>query len=448
MENSLLKSYLLTDEREKNLWNDAIIVFDTSALLDIYSIPKIARTKIYTDVFEKLPNRLWIPFHVQYEYFKNRESCIAKPVSEKYAPLRKKVENINIDAFVSIKKTELSNKIDDISKESEKDDKRPYMEQTKIDEFKKNIDATISQIEFFKSSALKQIENAENEVLSVKDSADVLEALDKFFTIGREYSYNEILEITKEGKHRYEFKIPPGYGDLKEKKGIQIFGDLIIWKQILEYSKEVKKPIIFITNDIKKDEDWCYLDKTATEDRIRCPREELIKEIKDFSGVDFWMYNLPQFLHNANKYLKSTIKEDVIQNVSQFLNTKDEKGKHLKFKCDECRKIHKYHKSDFDLDFECVDSSERNMGAENHYVAEEYLECKCGNEIHLIFEVWEYPIGIHNYDSIEIDGAKLIESFYFTVNFYDEFDDDNFYTSDNTVFREKVMNKEDCEELK
>jgi hypothetical protein len=428
MNKDIMNQYLLTEEKERLLWNEAVIVFDSSALLDIYFIPKIARAKIYTEVFERLPNRLWIPSHVQYEYLKNRENSISKPISEKYEPLKKKVKNFNI-----IGESEFLKRIDEISRESQKDNRHPYIEQTKINDFKKNIEIFLLQIKDFEGQVLEQIENAEKEVLSVKDSDDVLEALDKYFTFGREYSYNEILEITKEGKHRCEFRIPPGYGDFynKEKKGTQIFGDLIVWKQILEYSKEVKKPIIFITNDIKKDEDWCYLTKDATEDRIYRPREELIKEIKDFSGVDFWMYNLPQFLYKTNKYLKSTIKEDIIKNVSQFLITKGKKEEYLRFKCNKCRRIHKYHKLNLNLDFECVDSFERSMGPENHYVAEEYFECKCGNEIHVTFEVWEYPVGAHNYDSIEIDGAKLIESFYFTVNFYDDFaDDEDFASSD------------------
>ena len=424
MDRDSIKQYSLTDEREKILWDKAIIVFDSSALLDIYFLPKAARIKIYNEIFEKLPNRLWIPFHVQYEYLRNRENCIVKPISEKYDPLKQKVKKID-----SIGKSELLKRIDEISRESQKDDKHPYIEQTKINEFKKNIESFLLQIKSFEDSVVKQIEEAEKEVLAVRDSDDVLDTLEKHFSVGRDYSFSEIMEITREGKHRFEFKIPPGYADYykQEKKGTQIFGDLIIWKQILEFSKENKQPIIFIINDIKKDEDWCYLDKRATEDRIYCPREELIKEIKDFSGVDFWMYNLPQFLHNANKYLKSSIKEEVIQNISQFLNTKDKKGSYLKFKCEECGRIHKYHELDFDLDFDCVGGSERNMGTENQYVAEESFECDCGNEITAKFEVWEYPEGIHNYDSLEMEGAELLESFYFTVDFYGEPDDDGFY---------------------
>ncbi|MCF8232751.1 MAG: hypothetical protein K9J27_11235 [Bacteroidales bacterium] len=49
--------------------------------------------------------------------------------------------------------------------------------------------------------------------------------------------------------------------------------NLIIWKQILEYASKVKKPIIFICDDLK--EDWCHL-KKSTEKQIESPREELI----------------------------------------------------------------------------------------------------------------------------------------------------------------------------
>lgn len=425
MNRDSISAFSLTDEREKSLWEKAIIVFDSSALLDIYFLPKAARAKIYSEIFDKLPERLWIPSQVQFEYLKNRESVIAKPIAEKYDPLKKRIKN-----FDGIVKSELLKRIEEISRETQKDDKHPYIEQSAINEFKLNVEKFMVQIKSFEDDVCKQIEAAEAEVLAVKTTDDVLDALEKSFKVGREFSFEEIIEITKEGKHRYEYKIPPGYGDFysKDKKGTQIFGDLIIWKQILDFSKENKLPIIFITNDIKKDEDWCYLDKKATEDRILSPREELIKEIKDFSGVDFWMYNLPQFLHNANKYLEASIKEEVIQNISQFLNTKDKKGNHLKFKCDSCGKIHKYHELDFDLDFECVGGSERNMGMENQYVAEEQFECECGNDIKIDFEVWEYPVGVHNYDSVEIDGAELIESFHFTVNFFDDSDnDDGFY---------------------
>lgn len=417
-----IKPYLIDAEKEKRLWANAIFVFDSSALLDFYFLPKNTRQKIYNEIFSKLPQRLWIPFHVEFEFLKNREGVIPKPVKEKYEPLKEKIYDIRKSLSKEIQK-----RIDEISRETIKDDKHPYIEQTEIEKIKATIDTFEKEIKSFEENILKQIKSAEVEILDVKTNDDILKAIEDHFKVGREFSFDEILTITNEGKHRYEFKIPPGYGDLqlKEKKGTQIFGDLIIWKQILEFSKEKKLPIIFITNDIKKDEDWYYLDKTKTEDRILCPREELIKEIKDHSNVEFWMYNLPQFLYHANEYLAATFPAQTIQNITQFLNAKDVKGDYLRFKCDSCGKIHSYHKSNFNLDFECVDGSERSMGEENHYEAIEIFNCECGNQIKATFGVWEYPVGIHNYDDLTLEGAELLEKFYFTIDFFaDDYEPD------------------------
>ncbi|GIQ57646.1 hypothetical protein Flavo103_07820 [Flavobacterium collinsii] len=428
MDRNAIEPYRLTEEKELNLWKDAIIIFDSSSLLDLYFSPKSEREKIDKEIFSELENRLWLPNHVQYEYLKNRENIIKKPITEKYDPLKKKIENLSIGS-----KLEVSKRIDEIIRETINGDKHPHLKQDLLDDFKivcddfvKQMDDFKKQTDDFKKNILNEISLVEKEITDVENDDDVLNSLETHFKVGREFTFEEIIEITKEGKHRYEFKIPPGYGDYHsgEKKGTQVFGDLIIWKQILEYSKEEKKPIIFITNDITKDDDWCYIDKKANEQRIHSPREELIKEIKDASSVDFWMYNLPQFLYHANKYLKSTIKDETIQNFFQFINTKKNKSNYLKFKCNSCGRIHKYDESEFNLDFDCVGGSERKMGIEYQYQAEEHFKCSCGNEIEVKFEVWEYPQGIHNYDSIEIENGELLDSFYFTIDFYEDEDYD------------------------
>ncbi|MCH4830932.1 PIN-like domain-containing protein [Flavobacterium columnare] len=422
MDRNIIKPYKITEDKETILWKDAIIVFDSSALLDLYYSPKSERQKIDTEIFTELKDRLWLPNHVQYEFLKNRENKIKKPIAEKYEPLKKKIENLT-----TIQKSEIPKRIDEIIRETIKGDKHPHLKQDTLNDFKIIVEDFVKKTEEFQKKILGEISIVEKEITDVENDDDVLNSLETHFKVGREYSFAEIIEITKEGKHRYEFKIPPGYGDYYngEKKGTQIFADLIIWKQILEFSKEVKKSIIFITNDTKKDEDWCYIDKKATEQRIHSPREELIKEIKDNSSVDFWMYNLPQFLYQAKKHLNSTIKDETIQNLFQFINTKKNRSNYLKFKCNNCGRIHKYDESEFNLEFECVGGSERSMGSENQYQAEEHFKCSCGNEIDVKFELWEYPTGIHNYDNIEIENAELLDSFNFTIDFYED-EEDNF----------------------
>lgn len=422
MDEDKIKLYQIDKEKEIRLWETAIFVFDSSSLLDFYYLPKKTRENIYSETFPHLENRLWIPAHVEYEFLKNREKIIPKPISERYKDLRDEICKVKLMFTKEIQK-----RVDDISRQTVKDDKHPYIEQTHILEIQTQIESFEKELKKFEDNILLQIKDAEQEILNVKLDDDVLKAIKLHFSVGKEYSYEKIIEISVEGKHRYEFKIPPGYGDhfKGEKKGTQIFGDLIIWKQILDYSKDKDAPVIFITNDIKKDEDWCYLDKKNGEDRILAPREELIKEIYDCSKTEFWMYNLPQFLFHAKEYLKSNIPEQTIQNISQYLNTKNLKGNYLKFKCNNCGNIHNYHKSEFDLDFEIIETTERSMGAEHHYQAVETFECECGNEITASFELWEYPVGAHNNDSVELEGGELIESFYFTIDFFeDDYHDD------------------------
>lgn len=321
VDRSVIDMYRMTEDKEAVLWENAIIVFDSCAILDFYYIPKDIRKEIYKDIFKRLKNRLWIPFHVQYEYLKNRTKVLKKPVSKNYTPIKKTINELQKDIKSSVLK-----KVDSIQQDTKNNDRHPHIEQSKIEAFKILINDFLSETAKFETDVLKEIKSIEEDILSVEKNDDVLKALETNFETGREYSYNEIISLTKEGKHRYEYKIPPGYGDLdsKEKKGTQIFGDLIIWKQILEYSKQQQQPIIFITNDIKKNEDWCYLDPSSKEDRILMPREELIKEIRDHSNVDFWMYNFPQFLYHAKKHLKATMTDKSIQNISELLNERDD----------------------------------------------------------------------------------------------------------------------------
>ena len=317
--NKVNELYSLEDgsEREKKLWEEAIFVFDTSFLLELYSISKKERKNIYDEIFNKAKNRLWIPAHVEYEYLKNRDSIITKPIKDKLEPLELNVKKIKTDIINSLDKS-LSD-INKLIKDTKNEDKHTYLEEKHLKSYKSHVNdlknnEIFNQIEKIEKDILKEVDFTKKEI---KENDDVYEAIEKYFEVGKEYTFNQLMEITKEGKHRYEYKIPPGYGDLKNKKGTQIFGDLIIWKQILEYSKEKKKPIVFLTNDIVKDDDWCYIDKRG---RVIAPRDELIKEIYDNSKVEFWIYTQETFLYKAKKYLDSAIDTDIIDRIRQRLD--------------------------------------------------------------------------------------------------------------------------------
>lgn len=65
----------------------------------------------------------------------------------------------------------------------------------------------------------------------------------------------EIYKICEEGEKRYKADppIPPGFKDAKQKDGVRKYSDLIMWKEILRYSKVNKANIIFVTDDVKSD---------------------------------------------------------------------------------------------------------------------------------------------------------------------------------------------------
>jgi len=79
------------------------------------------------------------------------------------------------------------------------------------------------------------------------------------------------------------------------------------------------------------------------------------------------------------------------------------------YKCNKCGAKHYLHDDDFH--FEAQSGSERGMGEEVQYSYELDTECNnCGNDIHLKFEVWEYPVGILNMTDEDATGAEIIES--------------------------------------
>lgn len=422
MDRKSFEKYELSPAKEEDLWNNSIVVFDTSALIDFYYYPKETRQEIFDKIFPKLKDRLWIPYHVQFEYLKNRKSIIEKPILENYKPLKEeKLKNL-ISA-----KSKILQISQQIKKDTFKPEKHPFLPQGGIDEFiefTKEIDKRVLE---FEKNLTDNIEKQEREIKSLHEDDTILKAFEKNIDVGLELTHSEIMEIVTEGKLRYEFQIPPGYKDLKEKMGTQIFGDLIVWKQILSYSKEHNKNVIFICNDLKLD--WCYTD---SRNRIESPRRELIKEFNDNNRKDFWMYNQSQFIYKAKEFLKVDFANEKIEEISNVISSRN--INELVYECHNCGQRTTIPEENLSYEFECVESIEREMGIENHYEMEEDLKCiYCRTPTNLTFEIWEYPMYVHNYDRLRIENATLIKS----PDFVNHFWDNHIDVPDEDLFRER-----------
>lgn len=261
----------LTKEEFKDLWDNGIFIFDTNILYNFYRYSEEMRNKLF-EIFEKNNDRIWLPYQVGYEYNKNRMSKI------------KDSEEVFDKA-----KDEIQKSINQI-KENIKKIKYPSSEKEKNCEI-------IEKIETLHNEINKVVESDKKKAPSLKENDFIKDKLFMIFDgkVGNPYDKEELKTIYDDGKIRYELKIPPGYED-RGKNGNEQYGDLVIWKQIIDKAKEIKKSIIFITDDNK--EDWWWI----VEGKKNSLRPELIKEFKEATGQSICGYTAERFM----EYIKSS----------------------------------------------------------------------------------------------------------------------------------------------
>lgn len=324
---NLYEKYYLTKENViEILKNDGIIVFDTSALLDLYYYSEDSRDRIFENVFPYFANRLWIPAQVYFEFLKNKDTVAAKPrkTYEALLDINNKdmgyVPKINF-IVAKFEKTlkELEGVLTTLEQTTAKEDKHPFLEQEiftpmndAVNIFRNQMREFSTKVDTFQTEIQLNI-NKKIDELSLEDDA-VQKQIEKNFVIGNELSYEQMTKISIDGKRRYSEKIPPGYMDQENKIGLQKYGDLFVWAEILNYAAKQKKDVILITNDVK--EDW--VDK-----KLDCkPRFELLKEFNSITHKNFWMCNMKDFLHLVNQINdeKSQIPENVMEDVEEVSN--------------------------------------------------------------------------------------------------------------------------------
>lgn len=251
-----------TKQELQQLWKACLFVFDSNTLLNMYRYSR-ETVNTYFDVLNELKKKkqLWIPYQVGYEFYENRINVISE--YEK-----------SYDEILSIIKKAKSD-IEDKYKD------HPFLDLCKIREMmNKGLSGVVRRVKRVKNDHPKWLEKDE-----------VLEKLNQLFegNIGNNYDEKKLNEIKKEGKERYEKKIPPGFKDDKKPEDKK-YGDLILWYQIIDKAKESKKPIVLISGDVK--EDW-WLEKDG---KRLMPLPQLKKEISDKARVDFHIYTADRFL--------------------------------------------------------------------------------------------------------------------------------------------------------
>lgn len=397
--------FIMDSEKESKLWKNGVFIFDTSAIGALYGLIPSSQ-EVMMGILNKFADRTWIPAQVLYEYMKNREKMIMNPCEEHYQNPKAVINSGLIDSF------------DTYLMDFENEDFHPNMSTEALDKLKAFRDELNNILKEVKKIIKKEHSKQIDRITKIKEDDKILDAINNL-PHGNPFMVSDVLEIIKEGELRYRNTIPPGYMDSGDKKGTQIYGDLIIWKEVLLYAKDNKKDIIFVCDDVK--EDWYIADEKK---KLFTPRHELLKEFHDVTGKECWIYPLRFFIEKLEQYHKSKEILPLFRGLDAIkASLENSEKKHLMktlstdsflVRCDNCGNSIEVVSDDIDWEWECLGGDERSMGTENQYIAEHDIDCpNCGNEVHITFNVWEYPVGAYNYSDIEIDGGTLETDFDF-----------------------------------
>jgi predicted nucleic acid-binding protein len=232
----------LSEEEFASLWDNAIIVFDTNILCDFFR-SSLDSTKEYIRNLEKIKERIWIPHQVAQEFLKNYKNDVDKEIKS----FKTAIESINEWEEKQKGLVPLKDKIKSINRmiTNVVDDIFSSLEETNLQTINESVEIVRSKVIDLQQKYVQKDEDVE-EILEL-----TLNLIGEH--VGSPYSEEQLREIYKEGDNRYSEKIPPGFEDRKTKLGNSQYGDLIVWKQILDYSRALGKSIIFVTQEAKPD---------------------------------------------------------------------------------------------------------------------------------------------------------------------------------------------------
>ncbi|HNE31775.1 MAG TPA: PIN domain-containing protein [Nitrospira sp.] len=309
----LFPGYYLPSEVEfKKLWREGLFILDTNVLLNLYRFPDKARAD-FLNVLRHIAPRLWIPFQVALEYQRNRLSVMSEQ--------RKAYDEVEDIISKSLK--QLRDKLSTLNLPT----RHPSINPT---QFLQEVNVLFERY----AEELRTLKQKERELTSEDPIRDAIHELLGKNVGSRPSNQEELDAIFKEGEDRYQRRIPPGHLDADksmDKGGNRFvcgelvyqkeYGDLILWKQIINYArKEGKKYIVYVTDD-STDDWWHIVDKKTIG-----PRPELVEEIKQKGGVElFYMYGTERFMKFARTYLQVSVPPESISQVSATVHDEQRK---------------------------------------------------------------------------------------------------------------------------
>ena len=238
-----------------------IIICDTNVFLRVYDYsPEF--TDFALKCLESIKPDLRITYTTKLEYLKHYRG--------KYSAAKQKIENYSkkLNEIISDSKLKIMKEFDRIQTYH-----FPDTDKLRLDAANKMDELTKLFSDYYDEHSL--LVEINDEYLS----KDPIEIFFKSLSsqIMTEFKTDELYSICDEGITRYKEKTPPGFKD-KDKDGIRKYSDLILWKELIRYSKENKVDVIFATDDVKLD----WWDEVTSETGVikKTFHQKLITEFK------------------------------------------------------------------------------------------------------------------------------------------------------------------------
>lgn len=299
MKNVFSEYYPISKEVINEVWDKGIFCYDANVLLNLYRYSNETRNKIFENI-EYFIGKTIMPYQACYEYHKNKRS----------------VEDSLLSSYDEIIKI-----IEQAANALESGDLSKYRKHCALDidrDIIKPIKSTITKV-------VNKIKDTKSNHSSFLNVSEIHEKISQLFDgkISDKFSEDELKRIYTEGKSRYDKKIPPGFADYDNKKNKgenSLYGDLIIWKHLVEISKNKNSDIIFVTDDRKKD--WWDIHHGQTKGAL----PELYREFKELTSHNILIYSVEDYMKYAPEHSEIAVPKKVITEIEE-LRKVDERRK-------------------------------------------------------------------------------------------------------------------------
>jgi len=296
------KSIKIDLQSEKTL-----VVFDANVLLNLYRFPSEASNDLLI-IMEAIADRMWLPFQSAHEYHRNRLSVIAEQ-NKRFRDAKKLIKDTISSFEGKLAQLQLKKRHSTIDPET-----------------------VLEAMRSARDDFIGQLDAMQKQHLDVIDDDPILTGITELFAerVGSPPKNQEAVdEIEKEGEKRYEEEVPPGYleqpkkGVFSQYRGLKCaleYGDLVLWKQIIEYcSQKSVEQLIFVTDDDK--DDWWLIVDSGGEHRIG-PRPELVDELyTETSVTSFFMLSSDRFALRFSELLNIELKQSTVTQVEDVRST-------------------------------------------------------------------------------------------------------------------------------